>query len=92
MAFGTRQVSVTNGGKVAVLSAKGFAGARAKLVNGSVDIFIGGDDLTAANTATKGSKIAASASQDIVIDKNETVYAVCATGTGPSTLTIVGTI
>lgn len=90
MAFKTRQVAISNAGPTAILTAQGFKGARAKLINGTVDIYIGGDDLTAANTATKGSKVAASASLDIIIDPNETVYAVCATGAGPSTLTIVG--
>lgn len=91
MSFGTRQIVVSNASPVAVLTAGAFGGARAKLVNGSVDIFIGGADLTAANTATKGYKIAASASLDVLIDHGETVFAVCASATGPSTLTVVGT-
>lgn len=90
MGYRTRQLSVSTVPLV-VLATKGFKGGRAKLVNGSVDVFIGGDDLTAANTATKGLKIAASGTLDLAIDPDETVYVVCATATGPSTLTIAGT-
>jgi hypothetical protein len=88
--FGVRQIAVTNQPQVCLGLANSFASRRARLANiGATDVFIGGPDLTNANTATKGEKIAAtSGTLDIVIDPGEVVY-VC-TASGTSTLVVRG--
>lgn len=91
MTFGVRQISVTTTPQVCLGKVGGFKSARAKLSNtGATDVFVGGSDLTSANTATKGQKIVATSGVlDLVVDQGEAVY-VC-TATGTSTLLVAGT-
>jgi hypothetical protein len=87
MTFGARQIAVTTTPQVA-LKAGSFGNAKARLTAGVADVFIGGSDLTSANTATKGLKIAATTVYDLDLSHDDVAYVVCATGT--STLMVVG--
>lgn len=89
MTFGAKQIAVTTTPQV-VMAGSSFKGRHARLTAGSSDVFIGGSDLTNANTATNGMKIAANGTYDLALDPGDTAYVVCATGT--STLTVVGSI
>lgn len=87
MTFGARQIAVSTTPQVA-MKAGSFGSVKARLTAGSSDVFIGGSDLTSANTATKGLKIAATTTYDLELAHDDVAFVVAASGT--STLTVVG--
>lgn len=87
MTYGVRQVAVSTT-PVVVLAASSFHGVKANLKNAATAVFIGGPDLTSANTATKGQQIAASGTYDLELGAGEKAYVVTASGT--STVTVAG--
>lgn len=91
MAFRAVTVAVSATPAIAVNVEYSEDGARALLLNtGAAVVYIGGDDLTAGNTATKGYPIAVAGSVSLHVAYGEQVYAVVPSGTSSLAVAMSG--